>query len=269
MSPTGDASLRAHRQMQSALHPGDALPPPAGPDDLTRMASGDDELADMADGEDELSEMASGRDELSAMASEADGSFEDEVNAELAGAKVVFDHGKPVIAADMVEVIEPGEGAPEVIEHPPTPSGSVTTPQPAAPSRPEPQPQRLPPAERGRPQPNVPPAEVMDRPSARQPARSNALPSRVPAAPSWQSIPGTTTVKPPRPAWGKLIGTLTAIPFLLIFCLFLGVGRGAGGFAMISLITFGMIVYLLVRAAGLTGRKTTTMPRDDSLNRRQ
>jgi hypothetical protein len=66
-----------------------------------------------------------------------------------------------------------------------------------------------------------------------------------------------------------MVGAIMAIPFLLIFCLILGVGRGVGGFAVISLITFGLIVYLLVRAAGLTGRKTTTMPRDDSLNRRK
>jgi hypothetical protein len=258
MSPTSDASHRASREMQGDLHREDPFPP-VGPDDLSRMASGDDELADMADGEDELSEMASGRDELSAMAGQEGGSFEAEVNAELAGAKVVFDGGKPVIEADLVEVIDLGEGDPEVIEHVP-PASAPTASPPTTLSRVESRPT---PAERGHTGRNAAPVEVIGQQSAHPP-------SRVPAAPSWQSIPGgpSTAAPSPRPAWGKLVGTLMAIPFLLIFCLILAVGRGVGGFMLISLVTFGIIIYLLVRAAGLTGRKTTSMPRDDTWNRR-
>lgn len=300
ISPIGDALRRSHHETQAELHREPLLPSPEA-DDLAAMASGDDDLAAMADGDDDLAAMASGDDELSAMAREGGESFEAAVNAELAGAKVVFAGNKPVIEGAAVEVVEPGEGEPDVIDQPgalsspadaTSSAGSATasdspagrsptasaTPTSAAASPPTAPPttrtQRPSPAERGRSQAQrttQPPVGNANRASMAQQNQSTGTnPSRVPSAPSWQSIPGgNRQVWPqdkPKPDLSKMVGPLMAIPFLLIVCLILGAGRGVGTFMVVSFITMIVIVFLLVRAAQLAARKTTSLPRDDSRN---
>lgn len=263
-SPIGDALQRAHAEAQADLHRELSFGRSAAAD-LAAMASGNDDLAEMADGDDELSLMAAGDDELSAMAGTgAGGSFEEAVNAELAGAKVVFAGGTPVIEAAEVEVVAPNEGQPEVIEQP---AATPTTPPPPA------RPQRPAPSERGRANVTTPPTGGANTGSGGQRGRpSGANPARVPAAPSWQSIPGGTpeVVSPDgaKPTLGRAVGPLMAIPFLLIICVILGTGKGVGGFLVFSIITLIIIVFLLVRAARMVTRKTRSMPRDDSWRNR-
>ena len=261
-SPIGDALRRSRAEVESHLSPGEAGARSAG-DDLASMASADD-LSAMADGDDDLAEMAAGNDELAAMAGGgASTSFEEAVNAELAGAKVVYEGGTPVIEAADVEVIEPGDGPPVVIEHaaPATPPSSAS--RPMGTDRPAPE-------DRGRARP-AQAISTSGGTSGQQVQSTGSYPSRVPAAPSWQSIPGgKQSLWPqdkPRPEIGKMAGPLMAIPFLLIVCVILGAGRGVGGFLFISLITMVIIVYLLVRAARMAVRKTSSMPRDDGQSR--
>ena len=281
-SPIGDALRRSRNETDAELRHETSLSDLAS-DELAAMASGNDDLADMADGDDDLAAMASGNDELSAMAGGGQtGSFEEAVNAELAGARVVFAGDKPVIEGAEVEVIEPGEGEPDVIEqlvaspmdegaagsaavpegepvsgNTTQPSAGATSPAPDRTGT-----QRPSPAERGR---------AREQATTQSQVRSGnqasgANPSRVPAAPSWQSIPGgkrqSWPQDLPKPDLSKTVGPLMAIPFLLIVCLILGAGRGVGTFLLISFITMVIIIFLLVRAAQMATRKTTSMPRD-------
>lgn len=273
ISPIGDALQRTRAETRTELY-GEPGVLDTESDDLAAMASGDDDLAAMADGNDDLASMAAGDDELAAMAGAgSSGSFEDAVNAELAGAKVVFDGGTPIIEAAEVEVIDPAEGDAEVIEQPATApsatSPTTTTPASARPQRPSP-------AERGRSQASrmaTPPVEVVDASSSRQQTRSAGTnPSRVSAAPSWRSIPGGNQYGKPRdksnPQLERMVGPLMAIPFLIIVCVILGAGRGVGGFLLVSSITTVIILFLVVRATRIALRKTSSMPRDDSWSRR-
>ncbi len=57
------------------------------------------------------------------------------------------------------------------------------------------------------------------------------------------------------------------IPFILFGCVMLGVGRSLPGFGgVIGLALVIALIYLLVKVAAASSRKTTSMPRDESWN---
>ncbi|MEJ7901971.1 MAG: hypothetical protein WKF63_08980 [Thermomicrobiales bacterium] len=83
----------------------------------------------------------------------------------------------------------------------------------------------------------------------------------------------TTTPVEPTPSQGPSTGqfdpaTLVRwIPFILIGCVMLAVGRSLPGFGgVIGLALVIGLIYLLIKVAAASSRKTTSMPRDDSWN---
>lgn len=57
------------------------------------------------------------------------------------------------------------------------------------------------------------------------------------------------------------------IPFILIGCVMLGVGRSLPSFGgVIGFVLVIGLIYLLVKVAAASSRKTTSMPRDTTWN---
>jgi hypothetical protein len=105
------------------------------------------------------------------------------------------------------------------------------------------------------------------------PAPVAATPATTPLTPT-ASAPVTEPVATPVPSGqppgpGSLTpATLVRwIPFILIGCFVLGIGRSLPGFGGVLgfVLVFGLI-YVLVKVAAASSRKTTSMPRDDTWN---
>lgn len=184
-------------------------------------------------------------DELARMAT-SDFALAREVEAELAGAKVTFDGDAAVIETDQADLTHTPEGAPLVVEH----ASAAADPQASAPATASTQ---------------LPQSGSGSATSARpQPVRPAA---RVIPAPGERTMEATATPVDQRPATGHFDPATMArwIPFILIGCVMLVVGRSLPGFG--GLIGFALVIgliYLLVKVAAASSRKTTTMPRDDS-----
>jgi len=184
-------------------------------------------------------------DELARMAM-SDSALAREVEAELAGAKVTFDGDDAMIETDQVDLTHDPEGAPVVAAHAP----ASAHPQASAPATASTQ---------------LPQSGSGSATSARpQPVRPAA---RVIPAPGERTMEATATPVDQRPATGHFDPATMArwIPFILIGCVMLVVGRSLPGFG--GLIGFALVIgliYLLVKVAAASSRKTTTMPRDDS-----
>ncbi len=187
-------------------------------------------------------------DELARMAT-SDSALAREVEAELAGAKVTFDGARPVIETDQVDVTHSEDGAPVVAEHAsstsmPTVSAPVTEPGRATGSDSVPVVQTQP---------------ILTSSTANPALRQHTVETTTPVGPSPSQGPATGQFDP---------ATLVRwIPFILIGCVMLGFGRSLPGFG--GLIGFALVIgliYLLVKVAAASSRKTTSMPRDDSWN---
>lgn len=188
--------------------------------------------ADRATGPDELGSAAIA-DELARMATN-DSALAREVEAELTGAKVTFDRARAVIETEQVDVTHSGAGAPVVSAH-----------APVAPA----------------PEPNAPAAE------SEAPAKSGPGPGAPSTSRAAAWTPTATIPPAQRPATtGLNPATVTRwLPFILIGCAVLGIGRSLAGVGALPVIVLGIgLVYLLVKVASASSRKTTTMPRDES-----
>ncbi len=190
-------------------------------------------------------------DELARMAT-SDSALAREVEAELAGAKVTFDGDAAVIETDQADLTHTPEGALLVGEH----ASAAADPQASAPGTASTQ---FPQSGSGsatlaRPQPV--------RPSAR------VTPARVDRTVETTATPVTAPVGQ-RPSTGHF-GPATVmrwIPFILIGCVLLGVGRSLPGFGgVIGIALVIGLIYLLVKVAAASSRKTTSMPRDTTRN---
>lgn len=150
------------------------------------------------------------------------------VEAELTGAKVVFDGNAAVIETDQAELTHTPDGTPVVAPHAPGTPGTAA----------------------------VEPGQVdLPRPDPVESAGERHTPAG-----------GAETQ---RPSTGGLDPATVArwAPFILIGCFVLGFGRSLPGFGVV--IGFALViglVYVLIKVAAATGRKTTSMPRDDRWN---
>lgn len=183
-------------------------------------------------------------DELARMAT-IDSALAREVEAELAGARVTFDGASPVIETDQVDITHTRDGSPVIAEKPDsTASTSATEPSPQSGSR-------LPPVTR--PQP------VRTSSTANPALRQHTVETTTPVDPVQSQRPSTGQFDP---------ATLVRwLPFILIGCVMLAVGRSLPGFGgVIGIALVIGLIYLLVKVAGASSRKTTSMPRDDSWN---
>lgn len=176
---------------------------------------------------------AEAADELARMAT-SDSALAREVEAELAGAKVTFDGDAAVIETDQVELTHTPEGEPVVAGH-----GQATANREA----------------------DIPVTE------SRVPSESSTVAPPQPVHPpaGRSAIP----TQGQRPSTGRLDPSTIVrwIPFILIGCAVLGIGRSLPGFG--GIIGFALViglVYLLVKVAAASSRKTTSMPRDDRWN---
>lgn len=176
-------------------------------------------------------------DELARMAT-SDSALAREVEAELAGAKVTFDGDAAVIETDQVDLTHTPEGTPVVATHAPATEST---------SRSE--------------------STVVARPQPVRPA-ARAIPAPGDSTMETTATP-VTAAAGQRPATGQFDPStvLRWIPFILIGCVMLGVGRSLPGFG--GVIGFALViglVYLLVKVAAASSRKTTSMPRDKAWN---
>lgn len=230
-SPIGDALRR------SGSAPDPRKSDAAGEDDLSKMADGNDELADMASGVDELAEMAAG----------GKTSLARQIEAELAGAKVTFEGARPVIDAEHVEIRQTTGGAPPVVASKveggaETPVGGRSVGKPAA--------------------------------VARQPTRQSATRGRYGQPVSIPVVPSTdATHQPASTRGGRPVESGTVVrwlPFILIGLFIFAFGSslpGMGG--VVGFVIVVVLIYLLLKWTVASGRKTTTMPRDERWNRKK
>ncbi len=293
-SPIGDALRSSQVDMTTPIQPDALVESDAPAEELTRMVSSYDGLTGMASGEDELAEMASGEDELARMASGGKSTLAEQVEAELTGAKVVFDGADPVIEAPDVTVSNPGEGEPDVVEHHP-PSDSGDPPESGVPTAFSSLFPSDTPAEAPRTAAN-PAGRGTERPSgnAARPSTPSASPRSKPAAPATDTTrqkyqapaidwvdsghPRTTgpttasTGAPPAfpdPAEKQVVMTKAALmgclPFILVLSLSTFVLRGGNaGSTFFGILAIAGLFYLLLKAAGGTSRRTTDMPLDNT-----
>ncbi len=172
--------------------------------------------------------------ELARMAAD-DSPLAREVEAELAGAKVTFDGAAAVIQTDRVDVTHSADGAPVVAGHAPVVRETPAVESVAEPST---RPQPVWPTSRVAP---VAPAGAMDTPVGPNEGQRPALGGLDPA----------TVVR--------------RVPFVLIGCFVLGFGRSLPGFGGIIGVALVIgLIYVLIKVAAASSRKTTSMPRDES-----
>lgn len=163
--------------------------------------------------------------ELAEMAAD-DSALAREVEAELAGARVTFEGSQPVIGTDRAEISQTETGAPVVVEHPPLPNEA--TPAPA----------------------QTKPSPTRTAPPVRPPVRA-AVPEPVPVQPL------------PAPGGFTPATLLRWLPFILVGCVMLAIGRSLPGFGGVIGFAFVIgLIFLLVKVAAASSRKTTSMPRD-------
>jgi len=149
--------------------------------------------------------------------------FEKEVNAELTGARVTFDHGRSVIETDQVDITQTPEGEPSVVAERPAPIVSRAAPAKPLPIRAQPVTTAT---VRAEPVPDYPDMQV---------PRAAPDPSRI----------------------GRWL------PYIIFGCVFLGFARSFSGTGVvIGIMIVGAVIFLLMRATRATSRKTTSMPRD-------
>ncbi len=212
----------------------DALQGPGDRPGSGNDAVGTDELTKMADGKDELSHMASGSDELAEMAAGGGASLTKQIEAELAGARVTFDGDEPVIDSDQIAITQTPGSEPSFVE---TRTGSNRVPG-------------------------------VDEVTTSQSAERRGLYD--------QTISGAVGDSDQR---GSSSGhgsgfdpnaVVRWLPFVLIGLFILGFGRslpGMGG--VIGFVLVAGLIYLLLKWTAASSRKTTSMPRDESWNRKK
>jgi len=236
-SPIGDALKRSRNQMDAARFDDVRAQAAAEADELSRMAGGVDELSDMADGNDELSDMADGVDELSEMAAGGDTALARQIEAELAGAKVTFAGDAPVIETDQVEIMQTPGDKPAIVE-----------------SKPAVHPE---------------PTNAIDRLSKQagirgvydHPMEETGAPAEYPEPPS---------AAPVDESGFDLSMLIRWLPFILIGVVILGFGRSMPGIgALIGILLVVGLIVLLLKWTAASSRKTSSMPRDDSWNRKK
>lgn len=239
-SPIGDALRKSRATTDRDLHHGSR-------EDAAM-------LADMADQYDELADMASGNDELARMASGGGSTLAEEVEAELAGAKVRFDGSTPVITHDPAAASKP--------EPVPKPA-RVPTPSPFRGDKaPAPQSSAAAPA----------PSPLADMVSGASTPRPSPRPRPVVTGPTQQLTEvGKRAGTPPRihvtPTPGNVGGW---VPLVAVGAFVLVAARGSSGVgAFIGIVLVLGLIFLLLRWTASTSRKTTTMPRDDKTKRRR
>ena len=238
-------------------------------DALEDMKSGDsgNDLSEMASGEDVLAEMAAGEnDEFARMATGGGPSLAQQIKAQLSGARINYSGDQPEIV--------PKPDAPTPMEAPeratPRPEATSAAPKPAAPQRAQ-----------------ATPTVSGTAPAKPAPARAQARP----IAPGTESLePARTQVRNddlnPPIAWvdtdraGRVIGTRAGSPpstqaaknvpwavIGVVGCVLFGMLSRAGSTGvLLFVVIFALAVgWFVMRMAGMTGRKSTHMPKDPQI----